>query len=347
MVKINQAGAGGGGGGLQAVVDDLSPELGGDLDAAGKDILDVGLLNLDANAGDPLAPAAGNVWWNEGEHTVNVDTGIGSVLQVGQEMQVLVCNNTGVTIPNGKVLHPIGSIVVSGVSALEVELADASKSENSQGTLLFSTTEILNGEVGLTTRFGKVRGLDTSAISAGSQLWLSASVPGDFTDVRPEFPNYALSVGGTLNSDITNGEVFASMTSAIEDTFQNFWNGVFRETFDFRVTSDGAVVTGSLTPADGHPDMTMLFSDGSTMLETTPAKTIVLTAGADTNPQTNYVYIPQATKVLTISTSEWPVAEHIRVAQISLQSAATTQADGALRNQNINDAIEKIGRAHV
>jgi hypothetical protein len=87
--------------------------------------------------------------------------------------------------------------------------------------------------------------------------------------------------------------------------------------------------------------MTMMFSDGFTMLSTDPAATIVLTPGTDSNPQTNFIYIPKSTKVLTVSTSDWPVTvEHIKVAQVYLQTAATTEDAGALRNQNWNDAVE-------
>jgi len=85
----------------------------------------------------------------------------------------------------------------------------------------------------------------------------------------------------------------------------------------------------------------MIFSDGNTMLDCTPACTITLTAGSSTIPQTNYVYIPMSTKVLTVSTSDWPQeTEHIKVAQVALFDAGRTQLEGAIRNQNWNDHIK-------
>ena len=54
----------------------------------------------------------------------------------------------------------------------------------------------------------------------------------------------------------------------------------------------------------------------------------------------NYVYIPMDTKVLTVSTSSFPEDEHCKVAKIYIKDAVTTQSDGALRNQNINDHIK-------
>jgi len=63
------------------------------------------------------------------------------------------------------------------------------------------------------------------------------------------------------------------------------------------------------------------------LLDVSPAKTIVLTAGTDSNPQTNYVYIPASTKVLTVSTAGWIIDSHIKVAELVLRSAASTEVD--------------------
>ena len=120
---------------------------------------------------------------------------------------------------------------------------------------------------------------------------------------------------------------------------QKFFNGTFKENFDATVTSNGTTITMSLEKT-GTGDLTMQFSDGLTLLDTTPAATITLTAGSDTSPQVNYIYIPLSTKVLTKSTSAWPTTEHIKVGFFFVQSAATTQtAGGALINQNWNDPL--------
>jgi hypothetical protein len=115
-------------------------------------------------------------------------------------------------------------------------------------------------------------------------------------------------------------------------------NGTFVETFDARVTSNGTIVTMSLVQA-GTGDLTMQFSDGNFLLDCTPALTIELTAGSDVAPQDNYIYIPQSTKVLTKSTSDWPATEHIKVGYFFVSSAAYVQVDGPLINQNWNDHL--------
>ena len=118
----------------------------------------------------------------------------------------------------------------------------------------------------------------------------------------------------------------------------DYYNGTFQESFNALVTSDGTTITMSLEQQGGG-DLNMRFSDGVTALDCTPVKTIVLTAGTDTAPQKNYIYILQSTKVLTLSTSAWPTAEHIKVGFFFVQSAAfvNTANRGALINQNWND----------
>ena len=127
-----------------------------------------------------------------------------------------------------------------------------------------------------------------------------------------------------------------------------FWNGIVVESFDFLVTESGGVVTGSLTGSLSEDNLTLIFSDGYYTLDVSPAATIVLTAGTDAVPQVNYVYIPQTTKVLTVSTSDWPATEHVRIAKVVLRSASTTGTDGALGNQNWNDHIKGTNeRGHL
>jgi hypothetical protein len=289
-----------------------------------------------------VSEVAGMIYWNEDEYTVNIVTGLGPVLQIGQEVYILFYNDTGAQIDNLTALRPKAAAVVGSIVLPTFEKASSGPDFNEvEGTIAVATMNVPNGQVGLATRFGRARGGNTSSFTPGDALFLS-STPGVLTNVFPPFPEYVISVGGVVVSDASDGEIFVSVTRDIFDTTLNFWNGTFREQFDFRVTSNGTIITGTLTPSNGHPDMTMIFSDGLEMLDTTPGATITLTAGTDTVPQINYVYIPQSTKVLTVDTDSWPTTvEHIRVAEILLVSAATTQLEGgARRNQNWNDEIQ-------
>lgn len=292
-----------------------------------------------SNVGTAVKTVIGEqeISYNTDDYTLNIPTGLGPVLQVGQERFTIVYNNTSDTLFNGTVVYPVGQ--VSGRPS--VEKAIANTHETIQFPLSVLTMDIPPASEGISTGFGYVRNYNTSTFSLGQPIYLSESDSGLLVVSKPEFPDYPVLIGGVTKLGTTDGEIFVRIGGdEPENTVVNFWNGVFRETFDFRVTESGGTVTGTLTPSNGHEDMTMIFSDGFTMLDTDPGATITLTPGTDTNPATNYVYIPESTKVLTVSTSDWPTAEHIKVAQILLQSATTTGTNGALRNQNWNDAIE-------
>jgi hypothetical protein len=284
----------------------------------------------------PVSFPAGQISWNDAECTLDVATGLGPVLQVGQEQYIVVYNNSGGQIDNGTVVYPDG---LSG-SFPTVGLPTANHFQDLLGVLYVATMDIPDASFGIVISFGKLRGLNTSSWSPGDTLYLSPTVAGGLVNFRPEFPDYSIEIAAVLVQHASDGEIFVDVKGEPEDTIVNFWNGVFRESFDFATDSNGTIVTGYLTPSNSHPDMTMIFSDGFSTLDTSPSATITLTPGTDANPQTNYVYILRSAKVLAVSTSDWPAAEHIKVAEVVLRTAATTQLEGALRNQNWNDHIE-------
>ena len=308
------------------------------LDVSGNIKTNSVLFNTDHTS---LTESAGETWWNPDELAINIATGVGPVLQTGQEIYILIFNDTSTAYTNGTVLRPLGATFHNGNIVPTVERAQADLFSTVEGTIMVATMDIDPSTVGLATRFGRVRGADTSMLTPGATAYIDPSIAGGLTNILPEFPNYAISVGAALSSDTSDGEFIVSVTRDISDTFNNFWNGVFRETFDFDVSSNGTQVFGCLSPRNGHPDMTMIFSDGFTMLDTLPDASVNLTPGSDDNPQENFVYIPKSTKLLTVSTSDWPSPEeHIKVATIILQSALTTEDEGSLKNHNWNDHIQ-------
>jgi hypothetical protein len=258
-----------------------------------------------------------------------------TVFQLGARIKgIPVHNNSGGTLFGGKAVYPLGTSTL-GVTNIGYAIANSHETIENQVGLLDG--DVLDGENGTVTISGILE-TDTSTYSEGF-VYISPTVAGDLTNVEPEFPNYAILMGTVTDVGVT-GKIAVDIRDDVNDVFIGFWNGVITQTFIFNATSDGATITGSLIPANGHPDLTMRFSDGLTTLDTSPAATITLTAGTDSNPQLNYVYIPQSTKVLTLSTAGFPVAQHIKIASLFLRSATSTQTDGALRNQNFNDHIE-------
>ena len=132
------------------------------------------------------------------------------------------------------------------------------------------------------------------------------------------------------------------------------FNGTTLEAFDCVITSDGATITATLEKT-GTGDLTLVFSDGHTTLDCTPAQSIALTAGTEPSPQQNFLYILQSDKTqLTKSTSDWPSGvEHIKIAYFLVQTAALVQSgdtntNAALINQNWNDHSESTdSQGHI
>jgi hypothetical protein len=285
----------------------------------------------------------GTTWWNSDDKTLNIATGLGPVLQVGQERYLKVYNNTGGILYNGQIVATDGTLT-GGVPNVILAKAD---SFTTCFSLSMLTQDIAPGTWGFATRDGHVHGLDTSLLSLGA-VWLSATVAGGYTQTKPEFPNYEMIIGGVSKIGSSDGIITVSRYGSPGDTIYNFWNGTFRESFSFTVSSNGTVITGTLAPTNGNVDMTAMFSDGLAIVDTSPSATIVLTAGTDDVPQMNYIYVPKSTKVLTVSTSNFPSEEHVRVATVYLRSAATTQTEDALKNHNWNDHVQSTdGQGHL
>ena len=273
--------------------------------------------------------------WNTDESTLDIPTGLGSTIQVGQEIQIKVYNETGATISNGAAVYPVGAF--NDFPSIGVAKTDTH--EHVDVDYGMATTEIPNNSYGFVVWFGKARGLDTASYSIGDSIYISSTVGGEITNIKPVFPDYAMQIGICFKVHATDGVIFVTSRSTPADTFNNFWNGTFRESFNFTINSDGTDVIGTLLPGGSNENMTMVFSDGFSILDTSIGATISLVPGTDTNPQTNYVYIPINTKVLTINTTSWPVEEHIKISSLYLRSATNIVTDGSLINKNWDDPV--------
>lgn len=146
--------------------------------------------------------------------------------------------------------------------------------------------------------------------------------------------------GGIYTLVINNAGTSAIIYNAEEIAInaQNFYIGSTLNDVSAVVTSDGVTITLTYQQ-DPTGDMTLFFSTGTYILDCTPALTVSLTAGTDISPQINYVYVLESTKALTVSTTAWPATEHVPVATVLCQSAATLATDGAYSVQSWSDNV--------
>ena len=156
--------------------------------------------------------SVGKLWYDNGDGSLvtrlkgnNVD------LQVGQENVVLVYNGTGSTIAKGKV------VAVSGAQGQRpsVVLADADSEALSAPTLGVTAEDIANGAEGFVATFGVIRGIDTSAFTAGDDVYLSQTA-GGFTATRPSAPAHTVFLGWVVKVNASSGELFLNINNGWE-----------------------------------------------------------------------------------------------------------------------------------
>lgn len=164
------------------------------------------------------APIEGQLTWDTNDKTLSLGlNGGNAILQIGQESYYRVRNNTGSQIANGTVVRFSGAVGSSGNMTVTPALANGTYPS---GYIIGVATEnIPNGEDGLVTNFGKVRGVNTSAYSVGDVLYASTSVAGGFTTTRPEAPNNIVSIAVVLSSG-NNGILF------VRPHVEDIWQGV-------------------------------------------------------------------------------------------------------------------------
>lgn len=328
----------GGGGGITSVV------AGTNIDVNNTDSSNPIVSTLDSVSFTDITLGSANVRYNSDFDLLEYSTGAGDVLKVGLDDAFVFYNDTGAEIPEGRVLHLVAVSTASGHILPTFEIADSSDWEKCQGTLIFTCCAIPIASVGIGLKSGQPDGVDTTGFSAPAQVWLSADGSGLPTTTKPTFPNFSISIGGVANAQV-DGTFVINFTTSITDIFNDAWDGAFVESFDFLVTSNGSTITGSLVNTNPTRTMTGIFSSGFHTFDTATAPLVIeLTAGTDSTPQKNYIYIPETTKVLTLSTTGWPTGtEHIKISDSFVKTAVTTQTDGVLVNRNWNDHIKQEG----
>jgi len=158
----------------------------------------------------PPTHLEGQVFYDEPTHSFSIHSDIVNVaLNVGQEQYMRIINKTGSTILNGKACRQNGVDVATNLP--QVALAIANTIDNSR-ILGVATHNILNGAEGFITTFGRVGDLDTTAHTLGLAIYLSDTVAGDYTNVKPDI---VTQVGGTVVSDLTTGAIQVSILNHI------------------------------------------------------------------------------------------------------------------------------------
>lgn len=167
------------------------------------------------------AAGVGVMRWNDTDGTLDVGLKGGNVtLQVGQEMVARVVNKTGADLLEAN--YQAVRISSAQGQRLAVQLAQGNNDLNSVDTIGIVTETITNNQEGFITILGQVKGINTTGSLQGETwvdgdvLYLSPSVAGGITNVKPSAPNHMLVIGYVEYAHAQHGKIYVKVQNGYE-----------------------------------------------------------------------------------------------------------------------------------
>ena len=189
------------------IVEDTTPQLGGDLDLNNNDINGTGNVDITGNVIADIVQlrggtgTQGEMSWSTDEETVKLIMD-GTTLYMGQDTFVHVRNNTASIITKGTAVYATGTLGASGRITVAPMIANGTIA----GRLFIglAAEDIAIGADGQVCSYGKIRGINTTAYNDGDVLWISPTVAGQLTATEPTAPNLKIATAFVIH-DATNG----------------------------------------------------------------------------------------------------------------------------------------------
>ena len=153
------------------------------------------------------------VAWNDTDGTLELGLKGGNVdLSIGQENVILVKNDEGSALVAGDVVYVSGA---NGVNLL-VKKALANSDLTSASTIGVVAEPIaINGQ-GFITTFGFLKNVNTNLFNDGDILYLSPTVAGKFTNIKPSAPEHLVLIGFVQKKSGGAGEIFVEIQNGYE-----------------------------------------------------------------------------------------------------------------------------------
>ena len=303
---------------------------------------------LDFSTTANVAYSEGRIFYDNYNKTLAVYNDVSdTTLQIGQEFWVRVKNESGSTIPNGKLVYISGA--TNGNPLIDLARADV---EETSDVLGYTTHDIANNTFGFVTTQGMVRNIDTSAYTSGDSLYLSATTAGEFTNQTINEPYYEYHVGHVVTVDAANGAIFAYKEyreANIKDIIR-IADGMSFDKQLITVVDDGGLQLELESEANG--DISYLINGAYSTLDCTTGPgnggkaRVALIEGTDANnPSTNYVYVTDnnGTANLEISTS-LPSGAFAWVGKVVVPDANTWTTTGEYAIQRYVESFSNSNR---
>jgi hypothetical protein len=170
-----------------------------------------------------IPTAAGSMVWNDTDGTVDLKLkGANVTLQIGQEQVIRVVNKTATNVNLLEANYQAVRVTGAQGQRLKVDLAQATTDTLSAGTIGLVTETINNNQEGFITTSGLIRNIDTTGSlqsetwADGDILYLSPTVAGRVTKVKPVAPNHLVIVGYVVHAHATQGTIFVKVDNGYE-----------------------------------------------------------------------------------------------------------------------------------
>lgn len=167
--------------------------------------------------------AAGSMYYNDTDGTLDLKLKGGNVtLQIGQESVIRVVNKTATNITLLESNYQAVRVTGAQGQRMKVDLAQATTDPLSAETIGLVTETIANNQEGFVTTSGLVRGINTTGSlqsetwADGDILYLSPTVAGRITKVKPTAPNHLIIIGYVIHAHITQGSIFVKVDNGYE-----------------------------------------------------------------------------------------------------------------------------------
>jgi hypothetical protein len=191
-------------------------------------------------------------------------------LQIGQEELIRVVNKTATNITLLESNYQAVRVTGAQGQRPKVDLALANNDLNSAETIGLVTETILNNQEGFVTTNGLVRNINTTGSLQGETwndgdiLYLSPTISGRITNIKPSAPNHLIVIGYLIYAHPNNGKIFVKVDNGYElDELHNVQvsgatNGqvlTYSESTQLwvptTITFTGGTVTGATNFTDG------------------------------------------------------------------------------------------------
>lgn len=207
----------------------------------------------------PVAALPRRLYYDDGDGTLFLTLKGGNSTSILGQSEIQLCfNGSASTMSRGTVVQITGA---QG-NRIKVDRAQANTEATSNHTFGFVDESIASGAEGYVLNSGLIRKLNTitdsegNALTAGDTLYLSPTVSGGYTRVKPVAPNNLVILGFVIRVHASVGEIFVKVDNGYEiDELHNVYapapvNGnilVYNST-NTRWEANSNISSGTYTP---------------------------------------------------------------------------------------------------